>query len=231
MAYSHPEKRSGLPRQLWKWLQSLELSFSPKNIRRDFANGYVVAEIFSCYYPEDFSLHSYENGASLATKQGNWSQIEKVMLKRSLSLDKEAINGTMHCKPGAAEALVLKIYTMLTNRRIKSAHEEALDFTDQNYQKQLPMVARATASTAIKNNLFLSEELAESNIFMKQRKIYNIIHHHVDLRREERSQNPQRFDIKSTLEEKAVQLPPAHMDGTTSMAACKNSDLVFINEK
>ncbi|KAK3564775.1 hypothetical protein QTP86_026410 [Hemibagrus guttatus] len=148
MDYSPPKKRSGLPREVWKWLQSLELAVSPRNIRRDFCNGCLVAEIFSWYFPEDFSLHSYHNGVSLGTKQSNWTQIEK------------------------------------------SVQEEAWDFSDQNYQEQLPMVARATASKAIKNNLRLSEELAENNISTTQRKIHNIIHRHVELRREERIQNP-----------------------------------------
>ncbi|KAK3536150.1 hypothetical protein QTP70_031317 [Hemibagrus guttatus] len=162
MDYSPPKKRSGLPREVWKWLQSLELAVSPRNIRRDFCNGCLVAEIFSWYFPEDFSLHSYHNGVSLGTKQSNWTQIEKVLVKRRISLMKE----------------------------IQSVQEEAWDFSDQNYQEQLPMVARATASKAIKNNLRLSEELAENNISTTQRKIHNIIHRHVELRREERIQNP-----------------------------------------
>lgn len=32
-------------------------------------------------------------------------------------LKKEAIEGTIHCKPGAAELLVLEVYTILTNGR------------------------------------------------------------------------------------------------------------------
>ncbi|KAK2839129.1 hypothetical protein Q7C36_013943 [Tachysurus vachellii] len=210
MDYSPTKKRSGLPREVWKWLQSLELSISPKNIRRDFSNGCLVAEIFSWYFPEDVSLHSYLNGVSLGTKQSNWSQIEKVLVKRRISLLKELINGTIHCKPGAAEALIQEIYTLLTNRRIQSVQEEVLDFSDQSYQEQLPMTARATASKAIKNNQNLSEELVEHNINTKQRKIHNIIHRHVDLRREERVQNPQRFNVKPTLGEQAVRLPPSH---------------------
>ncbi|XP_017330745.1 spermatogenesis-associated protein 4 [Ictalurus punctatus] len=210
MEYSPERKRSGLPREVWKWVQSLELSISPKNIRRDFSNGYLVAEIFSWYFPEDFSLHTYDKGASLSTKQSNWSQIKKVLVKHHISLMKESINGTIHCKPGAAEALVQEIYTLLTNRRIQSVQEEALDFTDQRYQERLPMVARATVSKAIKNNLRLSEELAEPNLNTNLRKIHNIIHRHVELRREERSQNPKRFNVKPTLGEQAIRLPPSH---------------------
>lgn len=48
--------------------------------QRDFSNGYLVAEIFSWYFPRDFHMHSYDNGASVAAKQSNWSQIERVSL-------------------------------------------------------------------------------------------------------------------------------------------------------
>ncbi|KAI5104786.1 spermatogenesis-associated protein 4, partial [Silurus meridionalis] len=210
MEFSPGKRRSGLPREVWKWLQSLELSTSPKNIRRDFSNGYLVAEIFSWYYPEDFFLHYYDKGTSLGNKQNNWSRIEKVLLKRHLSLMKESINGTIHCKPGAAETLVQEIYTLLTNRRqIQNVQEEAADFSDQRYQEQLPMLARATACKSIKNNLRLSEELAEPNISSIHRKIQNIIHRHVEHRREERSQNPQRFNVKPMLGEQAIRLPPS----------------------
>ncbi|XP_076877228.1 spermatogenesis-associated protein 4 [Brachyhypopomus gauderio] len=213
MAYSQPPKSTGLPREIWKWLQSLDLSFSPKNMRRDFSNGYLVAEIFSWYYPEAFTMHSYENGTSLATKQSNWSQTEKILGKQHLSLRKDFIDGTIHCKPGAAEALIQEIYTLLTNRRIRVVQQVAPEFTDQCYQEQLPMVARATASKAIKNNLRLSEELAEPNITTNQQKIQEILHRHLQQRREERTQDPKRFNVRVTLGEQAVRLPPAAAHG------------------
>ncbi|MEQ2185072.1 hypothetical protein GOODEAATRI_014507 [Goodea atripinnis] len=60
-----------------KWLQALELSFYPKNLRRDFSNGYLVAEIFSHYYPQDFSMYLYHKGVSFYAKQQNWSRIQQ----------------------------------------------------------------------------------------------------------------------------------------------------------
>uniref|UniRef100_A0A4W4ENZ4 Spermatogenesis-associated protein 4 n=1 Tax=Electrophorus electricus TaxID=8005 RepID=A0A4W4ENZ4_ELEEL len=213
MSYSQPPKRTALPREMLKWLQSLHLSFSPKNVRRDFSNGYLIAEIFSWYYPEAFSMHSYDNGTSLVAKQNNWAQTERVLVKQHVSLRKEAIEGTIHCKPGAAESLLQEIHTLLTNRSIKTVQEVAPDFTDQRYQEQLPMVARATASRAIKNNLCLSEEMAEPNITTNQQKIQAIIQRHIRHRREERMQDPKRFNARLTLGEQAARLPPVATRG------------------
>ncbi|CAB1337365.1 unnamed protein product [Coregonus sp. 'balchen'] len=202
MAYAQPPKKTGLPREVLKWLQSLDLSFSPKNMRRDFSNGYLVAEMFSWYYHEDFPMHSYNNGTSLPTKQGNWAQIERFLAKQNIHLLKEVLDGTIHCKPGAAELLVQEIYTILTKRR--------------DYQDQLPMLARATASKAIKNNLRLTEVIAEPNISTNQRKVQAIIHMHLEQRATERAQNPKRFNVKPTLGELAVRLPPSSHHGDDS---------------
>uniref|UniRef100_A0A672NMJ6 Spermatogenesis-associated protein 4-like n=1 Tax=Sinocyclocheilus grahami TaxID=75366 RepID=A0A672NMJ6_SINGR len=219
MAYSQSPKKAGLPREVLKWLQSLELSFFPKNVRRDLSNGYLVAEIFSWYFPRDFHMHSYDNGASLAAKQSN------CLIK--IYLMKEVIDGTIHCKPGAAELLVQEIYTFLTNRRIQTIQKVEQGFTDKAYQDQLPMVARATASVAIKSNLSLSEVIAEPNIISNQRKVLAIMHRHIEQRKEERTQDPKRFNVKPTLGEQAVRLPPLfayqsepNLQMNTSQAAC-----------
>ncbi|XP_016316649.1 spermatogenesis-associated protein 4-like [Sinocyclocheilus anshuiensis] len=227
MAYSQSPKKAGLPREVLKWLQSLELSFFPKNVRRDLSNGYLVAEIFSWYFPRDFHMHSYDNGASLAAKQSNWSQIERFFEKQNISLMKEVIDGTIHCKPGAAELLVQEIYTFLTNRRIQTIQKVEQGFTDKAYQDQLPMVARATASVAIKSNLSLSEVIAEPNIISNQRKVLAIMHRHIEQRKEERTQDPKRFNVKPTLGEQAVRLPlllayqsEPNLQMNTSQASC-----------
>lgn len=49
-----------------------------------------MAEIFSWYYPQEIEMHSYDNGTSLPSRQGNWSQLQRVITlkptKLSLSL-------------------------------------------------------------------------------------------------------------------------------------------------
>ncbi|KAG8453810.1 hypothetical protein GDO86_000439 [Hymenochirus boettgeri] len=206
--YQEVPRKTGLPREVLKWLQSLDLSFSPKNFRRDFSNGYLIAEIFYWYFPNDIQLHSYENGTSLANKLSNWSQLEKFFMKKNLNVSKALIDGTIHCKPGAAELLIQDIYVMLTNRRIKIVHDNEVDFTDSHYQKKLPMVARSTATKTVKSNVTLTELLAEPDIIINKQKVQALMDLHIQQRQQERIEDPKRFNVKPSLGELAVRIPP-----------------------
>lgn len=64
------------------------------------------------------------------------------------------------------------------------------DFTDQEYQKLLPTVARSTASRAIKNNLRITEIMADPNISTNQKKTEVILHRHMEHKAAERVLNP-----------------------------------------
>ncbi|XP_070613580.1 spermatogenesis-associated protein 4 isoform X2 [Erythrolamprus reginae] len=199
MSYSTCPGRTGLPLIVLRWLQSLDLTFSPKNFRRDFSNGYLIAEIFSRYFPEDIHMNSFLNGTSLRVKLINWEILEKFFRKRNLKTTRELIDGTIHFKPGAAEMFVQDIYTMLTNSCIKHIQDEEIDFTDRIYQDSLPLVARSTASSAIKNNIGLTEIMAEPDVFKNKQKINAILDIHRQRRLMEREQHPSRFGIKPTL--------------------------------
>ncbi|XP_034739499.1 spermatogenesis-associated protein 4 [Etheostoma cragini] len=199
MSYAQSPKKTGLPREVVKWLQSLDLSFYPKNIRRELSNGYLVAEILSRYYPQDFQVHSYDKGTSLSAKQRNWSQIVKSLQKQNLHLMQEAIDGSIHCKPRAAELLVQEVYTILTKRSIRDVQGSESNFSDQEYQELLPELARSTASKAIKNNLRITEIMAEPDVSTNQKKAEVILSRYLDHKAAERVSNPGRFKVKPNL--------------------------------
>uniref|UniRef100_A0A1A7XA86 Spermatogenesis-associated protein 4 n=1 Tax=Iconisemion striatum TaxID=60296 RepID=A0A1A7XA86_9TELE len=209
MNYAMCSEQTALPRDVVKWLQSLLLSVYPKNVRRDLSNGYLLAEIFSHYYPREFSLHLYDKGVSLSAKQKNWSQIQQFIKKHNLHLMKEAIDGTIHCKPGAAELLVQEVYTILTNQRATDVRRREARFSDEEYQKQLPSVARSTASKAIKNNLTATEITAEPDISTNQRKAQIILRRHLEHKAAEKILNPGRFQVRCDRNQLVAELPKA----------------------
>lgn len=132
MSNAPPPKRAGLPREVIQWLQNLDLSRYPDNVRRDFSNGYLVAEILAHYYPKDFLVYSYDRGSSLSVKQENWRRIRQSLQKLNVHLLNEVIHGTIHCKQGAAELLVQEIYTLLTNRSIRTLQSPESASADQS---------------------------------------------------------------------------------------------------
>jgi len=64
----------GLPREVLRWVQSLDLSFSVKNPRNDFCNGFLFAEMYSRFY-NDVDLLTFHNGTGKDSKNDNWYQL------------------------------------------------------------------------------------------------------------------------------------------------------------
>ncbi|XP_048186755.1 spermatogenesis-associated protein 4 [Perognathus longimembris pacificus] len=201
LVYPNPPKSSRLPRCILRWLQGLDLSFFPRNISRDFSNGFLIAEIFCIYYPWDLQITSFKNGCSLKVKLDNWAQIEKFMAKKKLKLPQELIHGTIHCKAGVPEILIQEVYTLLTHREIKSIQDDYVNFTDYSYQMSLPLVPRSTLSKSIKDNIRLTELLSNPNMLSNELKIEFLFLLQMLQRKLTRQLNPARFEVKPTVGE------------------------------
>ncbi|XP_048382165.1 spermatogenesis-associated protein 4 [Stegostoma tigrinum] len=206
-AFAPLQARAGLAREVIKWLQSLDLKFPFKHVRKAFSNGYLVAEIFSWYYPQDIDIKVFNNGVSFPSKLKNWSQLEHFFFKKKLNIPKELIYATMHSKPGGAEYLIQHIYTLLTNRQAKLILDDEMNFMDYSYQLKLPLVARTTATSAIRTNLTLTEVLENPDIFTSSQRALAIINMHVQHRQLARLEHPKRYKMKPTLGERATRLP------------------------
>ncbi|XP_012879250.1 PREDICTED: spermatogenesis-associated protein 4 [Dipodomys ordii] len=216
LVYPHPPKSSRLPRCILRWLQSLDLSFFPRNISRDFSNGFLIAEIFCIYYPWDLKITSFENGCSLKVKLDNWAQIEKFMAKKKLKLPAELIHGTIHCKAGVPEILIQEVYTLLTHREVKSIQEDYVNFTDYSYQMNLPLVPRSTVSRSIKDNIRLTELLSHPNMLNNELKVEFLFLLQMLQRKLTRQLNPAWFEVKPTVGEITLDHLPAPIPGHRS---------------
>mmetsp|Transcript_29209 Transcript_29209/g.95238 ORF Transcript_29209/g.95238 Transcript_29209/m.95238 type:complete len:194 (+) Transcript_29209:91-672(+) len=114
----------GLKREVLRWLQGLDLSHSVKNIRRDAANGFLVAEICSRYFPSDIEMHTYDNGSSTACKKDNWMQLMKFFGRHKLDVPLDLVKATSSGEHGAAVAMMERLYTLYTLKTLPSLPPE-----------------------------------------------------------------------------------------------------------
>lgn len=120
---------SGIPREVFKWVQSLDLTYAIKNVKRDFANGFLIAEMISKYYPQEVQMHGYDTGTGKAAKQNNWTLLEKIFSKHHLDISKELIANVCVSKPGASNDLLTIIYGFLNknNKELPSQRASSND--------------------------------------------------------------------------------------------------------
>ena len=76
-------ERKALPREIHKWLHSLDLSYKITHPQKDLANGFLVGEILSRYFPEYIEMRSLNTGLSLENRESNWNYIRNVCYSKN----------------------------------------------------------------------------------------------------------------------------------------------------
>ncbi len=177
---------SVLSRDILKWIQSLDLTYSVRNVKRDFANGFLVAEILTRFkeYTSEINMHSYDNGTATARRKDNWQQLLKVFRKRKIPIDEDLANGVVHCKSGAAVAMVEKLYTHLTKKTIAPAETKV---------EPVPAYARPTASKVVKDKLKDPEVVDIKDRLTSTSQMQEVIDSHEMNLRQDRMEDRERY--------------------------------------
>ena len=67
---------------IFEWIDRIPLTRPKKNINRDFADGVMMAEVISHFYPKQVELHNYAASSNLQQKQLNWQTLNRRVFKR-----------------------------------------------------------------------------------------------------------------------------------------------------
>jgi len=105
-----------MPWELHVWLMSLNLTYKITNPKWDLSNGFVFAEIFNRYYPNDIEMFSIDNGFKLSVKENNWDFLSWLFKKKGIAITNEDFDSVIHCAPVAGYKLLKKVYTILTGK-------------------------------------------------------------------------------------------------------------------
>lgn len=88
---------------------------------RDCANGFLIAELLSRYFPKDINMRTYENGLSSHFRNDNWMQIQDACRKHGFQLPGELVSGVMREQHGSAVQLLELLYEHLTGKKLLRA--------------------------------------------------------------------------------------------------------------
>jgi hypothetical protein len=57
------------------------------NPKRDLSNGYVFAEIFNRYFPDEIEMYTVDNGMKQSIKENNWEFLHRFFKKKNIPID------------------------------------------------------------------------------------------------------------------------------------------------
>ena len=158
-----PEKVDNLPREVIKWIQSLDLTYSVKNIKKDFNNGFLVAQILSRYYPvtnnqaanfKAMQMHSISNELSMKARRDNWNQINKFLIKiNDISTRIEDMETFIKNENGEILLFIICLYQELTKRHIPILEGKIISTDIDNINKSFLLKDNGEIEKLKKNDI------------------------------------------------------------------------------
>lgn len=183
---------NNLPREVLKWIQSLDLAYSVKHVKRDFSNGFLAAEIYSRYYPREIHMHSFDNGNAHKSKTDNWFQLIKIFKKVGVSdvVSEGEARWIASLEDGAAVTFLTKSYEVLTQRKISQQIKQPTIGKAPGYQRETSL--GKVRSTMKVNDIKEGYDVAKNSEIVQ-----NVIDVHAKSQLDERMVDPDRFSVTS----------------------------------
>ena len=235
--------RARLPRELVKWLQSLDLSYKIKNISRDLSNGFCIAEILSRYpvpfvtnLPYDVTnyyrvnMKEFSNGISFSERTSNWKHITEILTKKYHMTYPPDLPDKVKCQaPNAALEFLILLYKFLTRKNLNVLNQ--VDETDKfkNYGEftVMPNYMRPTTNLLIRDN----ETQRIKDDLVRKFKIENIIQNHNKFLAEERENQKNMEQYNRTRKIKLKKIEQSSIGGSKmGSTADKNQNNLQDNE-
>jgi hypothetical protein len=158
-----PEKIESLPREVIKWIQSLDLTYSVKNIKKDFNNGFLVAQILSRYYPvtnnqaanfKAMQMHTISNELSMKARRDNWTQINKFLIKiNEINTRIDDMETFIKNENGEILLFIISLYQELTKRHIPLLEGKVISTDIDNINKSFLLKDNGEIEKLKKNDI------------------------------------------------------------------------------
>ena len=158
-----PDRIESLPREVIKWIQSLDLTYSVKNIKKDFNNGFLVAQILSRYYPvtnnqaanfKAMQMHTISNELSMKARRDNWTQINKFLIKiNEVNTRIDDMETFIKNENGEILLFIISLYQELTKRHIPILEGKVISTDVDNINKSFLLKDNGEIEKLKKNDI------------------------------------------------------------------------------
>ncbi|CAI2730802.1 unnamed protein product [Schistosoma spindalis] len=218
-----------IPREVLRWLLTLDINLEHRNLKWCVSNGILVAEILHNYQPKTVNLGKFIDGQSIKVKLHNWNMIQEVLQRSCIYLPPDIIESAAHNKRNAGIILLTTLHEIFSKKKVREGLAN-FDPTDLEYQFSLPFYARSCLAKFIKDNLTTSEMETTPDLFTNQKKVQLLALAYKNMKITERIEEPWRFRVSRSLASQCRRSEPSksskepRLEGTGTMICSETID-------
>lgn len=140
--------------EIYTWIDQVPLSRPKRDLKRDFSDGVLVAEVVKHFLPNCVDLHNYVSTLAVSKKLINWHILNrKVFKKMGFEVNEDVVDKIVNCQPFAIEQFLILLRRKV--EQLSSGHGIVSDRPEVD-QDELSSVrgptVRKTASGQLKTS-------------------------------------------------------------------------------